>query len=294
MSAWWGDVNARARGLGTHLPPAGELRALARAGSVPELWRSLGARGVVLQGSPAASAAEMDVGIRRGAPPLRLAGVVPTARLPGRRLAELARCATVAQLAEGLARLEHPAAAVLAAERAGSVPDLFRLEAGLDRSYGARALDGARRDPTLLRFVREQLDLQNAGSVLVLAGKASDAAPDETFLPGGERLGLEAFRRAARGDRDRARSRLREAFTGSPFADLFSGTATAGSFERRTLVLRIADWARRSVAEPLGPAPFLLFALRLRLCTRDLSLLTWGCALGAPPSSRLALAAGPP
>ena len=47
MARYLGDINARARGLHTHLLPSSELERLARATSLPALQRELSALGFV-------------------------------------------------------------------------------------------------------------------------------------------------------------------------------------------------------------------------------------------------------
>jgi len=330
VSGWWGDVNARARGLGTGLPSAADLTVLARERSVPGLARNLAARGVGVGARPAATAAELDTEVRRwaaghlallrrrmghrrslaarvilddadrravrallrgaaeGAPAaVRLTGVIPSPRLPLPRLEELARCDSIEDLGDRLERLGHPAAAPLHAAPGGMVPDLFRLEAALDRAYARRALEGPGRGGDLLAFVREEIDLRNAWSILTLSGTAGAGDTDGLHLEGGERISPARFRDLCGTDPERARRALTGTFAGGPLSGLFRETASTATLERRALELRVIAWTRRGRALPLGPAPLLAFALRLAASTYDLCSLVWGCALDAPPDRRL-------
>ncbi|HKK27877.1 MAG TPA: V-type ATPase subunit [Gemmatimonadota bacterium] len=67
MSRWWGDIDARARGLDAHLPGPARLRALAGRGSPAELARDLAAEGILPGGGRVTGAGELDAGIRRWA-----------------------------------------------------------------------------------------------------------------------------------------------------------------------------------------------------------------------------------
>jgi vacuolar-type H+-ATPase subunit C/Vma6 len=167
------------------------------------------------------------------------------------------------------------------------VPDLFRLEAALDRAYARRALAGVRRGGDLLAFVREEIDLRNAWSILALSGAPGAGDTEGLHLEGGERISLARFRDLCGTDPERVRSALAGTFGGGSLSRLFRETASTAALERRAVELRAIAWTRRGRALPLGPAPFLAFALRLAASTHDLGSLVWGCALEAPPDRRL-------
>lgn len=329
MNGWWGDVNARARGLAGALPTGADLQALAREPSVPALGRALAAHGVGRE-RPPATAAELDAAVRRwaggrlsllgrrmgprraraarillddadrravrallrgaaeGAPaPARLSGLAPTHRLPLARLESLAGCDSIEALAEGLERLGHPAAAPLRAGPAGTIPDLFALEGALDRTYARRALEGAGRHGDLAAFVREEIDLRNAWSLLVLSGVAEVDDVDRVYVAGGTRIPAARFRELCGTEAERVRASLATLFGPGPLSDLFRDADATAAIERRALGLRMTAWARRARAAPLGPAPFLVFGLRLAAVTHDLCALAWGCALDVPAGRRL-------
>ena len=68
MSPRWEDVNARARGLGTHLLERGDLDALARVADLPSLAEALGRAGIVPLGDQGTEgAAALERGIRHWA-----------------------------------------------------------------------------------------------------------------------------------------------------------------------------------------------------------------------------------
>lgn len=72
MGLYLGDINARARGLRTHLLSSGELERLARAPSLSALQRELSSLGFVRSDAPA-TAANLETAIRRqGAAHMRI------------------------------------------------------------------------------------------------------------------------------------------------------------------------------------------------------------------------------
>lgn len=66
MAQYLGDLNTRARGLRTHLLPAGDLERLARSASLSALHRELGGLGYAPSDAPA-TAASLEQAIRRHA-----------------------------------------------------------------------------------------------------------------------------------------------------------------------------------------------------------------------------------
>jgi vacuolar-type H+-ATPase subunit C/Vma6 len=67
MTVQWGDVNARARGLGSHLLPSETLASLAGVHAWQELTRALTAAGILPEETTAGSPAEVELALRRWA-----------------------------------------------------------------------------------------------------------------------------------------------------------------------------------------------------------------------------------
>jgi vacuolar-type H+-ATPase subunit C/Vma6 len=319
-------VNARARGLGTHLHGRAELEALTRAPDLPALAAELARRGYLVS-EAGAEPASLDLAVRRWAAEelrtlarwtsrrpelgvvlfededrrslraltrgasqgtgteLRLAGLIPTPSLPERALGELARQPSTAALAALLVAWRHPYGPALRADPAAAGPDLLRLEMELSRTFAARALaaavKGGRR---LLAYVREVIDLENAYAALVLGGHRADVVPKDLFLAGGARLSITGFELAVDAPSPAlAGQRIAQAFTGLRVARPFEQYGEdPGRLEREVLRARIAALHAEERFDPLGPAPVLAYALRLRAQVVDLRRVIWGIALGAP------------
>jgi vacuolar-type H+-ATPase subunit C/Vma6 len=227
--------------------------------------------------------------VQGAAPEDRLAGLVPTPALPERALAELAGQPTTGAIAALLTAWGSAYGPVLLPDAAATHPDLLALEYLLNRTFAARALRGARaaRSRTLVEFVRETIDLENACTVLVLAGTELDAPPQRAFVEGGRRLALAAFRDAvAARDVGEAARRLAEAFGSAPFAAVFARAASdPAAIEDALLRQRIAAQSAAARRDPAGPASVLSFVLRLRAEVLDLRRVIWGTMLGAPVSA---------
>lgn len=216
----------------------------------------------------------------------RLGGLVPTPTLPERALDTLARQQSPAAIAALLSAWRNPYGAPLAAASTPH-PEPFALDLALDRTFARRALAAAQRAGAELEaFVRETIDLNNAVTALVLAVAGRDVVPKDAFLPGGARVSIAAFEEAIAAPAI-AGMRLATAFDGTPVAEPFRQVAGGGrgnlaSLEDALLRVRIRALARQSRLAPLGPAPVLLFALRLRAQVRDLQRIIWGAALSVP------------
>lgn len=326
MRPHWEDLDARARGLGTHLLGRARLAALADARDLPALAEDLHALGFPA-GEPSAPA--LDLAIRRAAAArmrtlalwcgprigalailfededrrslrallrgavqgataeTRLAGTIPTPSLPERVLAELARQTSAAAVASLLVAFANPYGPVLLAEARPQHPDLFRLENRLQHAFASRALDAARRAGAALEdYVRETIDLENALAAGVMGAQESDVAAGEAFLDGGQKLGRDRFEAAAAArDPAEAVRRIAAAFARTPFADLWL-RHRPGTLEGSILARRIEVQKRAAVKDPLGPAPLLAYALRLRAEVLDLRRLVWGIALEVPAAAR--------
>lgn len=331
MRPRWEDVNARARGLATHLLSRAELETLSRVPDLEALAADLGRLGYPVAEEDVRPAA-LDLSLRRVAaarlkiltwwcgprtavlavlfededrrslravlrgavqgvsPEARIAGLVPTRALPERALQELARQSKAGAVAALLVAWRNPYGAALLPEASAEHPDLFKLELQLNRAYAARALRASRRagrSGLLVDYVREVIDLENAYTAFVLAAEGKDVTPKDAFLPGGERLSLAAFEAAAAaGDVSAAVRTLGASFAGTPLAPVFARHGGEPvQLEDAALRIRIRRLVLAARTEPLGPAPLLAYALRLRAEILDLRRIIWGVALAAPRES---------
>jgi vacuolar-type H+-ATPase subunit C/Vma6 len=221
----------------------------------------------------------------------RLSGLIPTPALPERALEELARQVSVSAIVTLLQVWANPYGADLAAAARAAEPDPFAIDLALDRTFASRSLSAARRGgPDLVAFVRESLDLANALTAVLLAVAGKDVVPKDAFLPGGVRVSIVTFEEAAAaGGPGLAGIRLARAFAPSPLASAFRDLAADPSrLEDELLRLRVQALRWRVRLSPLGPAPVLWFALRLRACVVDLQRIIWGAALAAPGADLVA------
>ena len=221
----------------------------------------------------------------------RLSGLVPTPSLPQRALEELARMSTASAIAATLTGWRNPYGPWIRSEAEKPRPDLFRLEILVNRLFAERALRATRRaGRELQRFAEESIDLENALAALALCDDATDVDPEECFLEGGRRLGLENFSEVARAANASEASRaLAPAFASTPFARVLEGRAgDAASVELGFFRARVEKLVERARGEPLSPFPLLAFLFRLRAEAIDLRNLVWSLALGAPRSERTA------
>jgi vacuolar-type H+-ATPase subunit C/Vma6 len=224
---------------------------------------------------------------QHASPEARLAGLLPTPALPERVLQELARQPSPAGVASLLMLWKNPYGPPLREEAARAEPDLLELEVCVNRTFAARSLRGARRGGrrgVLLWYVRQAIDVENALSALMLAGEDTAARATGVYLPGGAALSRPRFEAAVRtGASALAAQNLSAAFAGTPLARPFADAAVgAADIERLVLGARIANLRQRALHEPLGPAPILHFALRIRAEVLDLRHIIWGIALAAP------------
>lgn len=323
----WGDLDARARGLGTHLLTRQQVESLTAARELPELAAALRGAGLPIA-EDVAAAAGLDLAVRRAAaaqlqvlerwvgarsavlavvfededrrslralargaaqhatPEARLSGLIPTPSLPERALEELSRQPSVAAVATLLAVWGDPYAVALREVAAAAQPDLLKIELAVNRTFAARALAAARRGRSgeLVAYVRETTDLENAAAALVLAGQGKEIVPKDAFLAGGARLDIAAFERAvATGDPVAAAQILGATLAPGLVARAFRGDVAAlASIEATILRLRIAELHAARRHSPLGPAPLLEYALRLRVQVLDLRRIIWGVALAVP------------
>lgn len=161
-----------------------------------------------------------------------------------------------------------------------------RLEATLARVRAARACAAARRfHADLLDFVRETIDLENAGALLSEDPAASEGE-HRPWVPGGRWLGSAVYHAAASELEPRARrAHLASLFRRTPLAGIFVETPREDfSFEARALRVRRESQRRKALVDPLGPAPVLGLILAWRAELHDVRRIAWGIAAGAPPA----------
>lgn len=231
----------------------------------------------LLRGASAGAAAER-----------RLLGLIPTPSLPERALEELARVRTPEEIVATLALWRNPYAKALQTEVGRLEPGLLRLELALSRCFASRALRAARWEcRELRRFVTEGIDIENVVSALLLSPGNTDVEGEEAFLPGGSRVAREVFLSAACcGSAAAAASALAESLKSTPFAEpLRRHAGEPAKVERAHFQVRLREWMREARSNPLSPAPFLAYMLRLRAQVMDLQHIVWGMAIGAPAMS---------
>jgi vacuolar-type H+-ATPase subunit C/Vma6 len=328
VTARWEDLNARARGLGTHLLSGAQLSALALAPDVATLGDSLRRHGYPLE-EGVTSPGTLELALRRMAAErlrilarwcgprvgalavwfededrrslramlrgaaqhapadTRLAGLVPTPALPERALRELASQPTPAAVATLLTAWRNPYGSALLGTVSAAQPDLFTLELLINRTFAQRATRAARGGGLLAAFVEETVEIENACTALVLAAEGKDVIPRDAFLPGGRRLSLGAFEAAcAAGSTPEAGRRVAAAFADTPLATVFARSSDdPESLEGVILRVRIREHLRAARVNPLGPAPLLTYALRLRAEILDVQRIIWGVALRAPSAT---------
>ena len=222
----------------------------------------------------------------------RLTGLIPTPALPERLLRELAERVRVAEQAALLVAAGHPAGPALLAESGGQAePDLFALELALTGVFAARALAGARQaGGVLLEYVRLVIDLENCRAALLLAERGGAEPAGPAYVRGGVQVTRDDFEHAA-AERDpgSAARRLGAALGGGSFAILLLRHAREPGALDAALQTALLRWLRqRARLEPLGPAPLLLWFLRLRQQQEALARIVWSVDLGVPTEARLA------
>jgi len=321
----WEALNARARGLATHLIGRRALEELAAAADLESLGQRLAAMRVA---RASGSAAELDEsvettaaatfdrmrrwvgdsdalavafesedrqclrrllrGVVQGAPPTtRTAGLKPTPDLPRSLIEALAAERSAAAVVRRIAARRHPLAGPLAAAVARGETDLLSLELALDHAFARRIHRCARLAPSPLRaYVSESIDLDNLWSALLAGRPSQEIDARQLFLEGGRRFDLAQFVQVlAMGELKERRRRLAEVF-GPPIAALLRDqTVTLSQLEGRLLAARVAQNVRMARLDPLGPAPVLAYLLRLRAETHDLRRIIWGKACAMPAAT---------
>jgi len=219
-------------------------------------------------------------------PDRRLAGLIPTPSLPEPALADAARAESPQAVLQRLASRGQPDAGPIVGAAAGVMPDLFLAEALLARGHARRCVEAARRGgPGLRAYAAQVVDLENAWSALLAGGFGAEVPAAEVFIEDGRALDRDRYLLAAAADDPLERRRLvAEAFAGTALAAPFTEiTIPQTKLEAAVLRARIVEQRHAARVDPLGPAPLLEFALRLRAQVLDLQVVAWGVALEAPP-----------
>jgi vacuolar-type H+-ATPase subunit C/Vma6 len=228
-------------------------------------------------------------GSAAGAPrETRLAGLIPTPRLPERLLRELAGQPTVPRIAALLVTWRHPLGTPLLEAAESDEPDLFAAERALTAAALATlARAGRRLGGAFERHAREAIDRENVLLALLVARRS----PGETaigFLAPGGFLAPERIAAAALGDG--AMTALLGLLPSGPVVEAMRLQVddTAG-LDDAILAARIVELRRQTRLDPLDPAAVLEFALRLRGQVILVRQAIWRLALGAttPPRAPL-------
>jgi vacuolar-type H+-ATPase subunit C/Vma6 len=330
----WSDLNARARGLATHLLDRPALENLARQPDLLAVGESLAHYGYPVEESGRGRGDDIELAARRvaasrlrvlrrwagtrspaltiifededrrsissllrgsvqhAAAEVRLSGLLPTPSLPERALEQLSRQPGPRAIAALLAAWKHPLAPALLPDAAQPEVDLMHLEVAISRAFLRRALETARaegRRSILCRHVQRLIDLENAWSTLVLSGE-KEPKLDDVWVEGGRELSRDTAQRAVRsGNMTAAGAIIAKAFGKTPVGRAFADRANYPlGLEPAVLAALIAEFKAKARLDPLSPAVFLGYALRLRAELLDVRRVIWGISLGAPARFLLA------
>ncbi len=221
------------------------------------------------------------------APEARLALTIPTPALPLRALETLATQQSIAAVAALLVVWRHPAATALQGVPKRGPPDLLLLDAALTREFASRAVAaGHQADADLRWHVRTLLDQENVLGALACADSPAEVEFAALFVEGGS-IDLVALEQVARARGHLAAVRRAQAlFRRTALEAAFSADEPSRLAERMAAAHR-AYLHRASRTRPLGSAPVLDYALRLREEVNRFQKLAWALALEAPRAFRL-------
>ncbi len=240
---------------------------------------------VVLEDEDRHSLRALLRGLAAGAPAgRRLAGCVPTPRLPLPVLEPLARAASTGELVAILARRGLDEAALLAPLAARAPLDLAAAERLLAARLTARARQHqAAGGRALAAFVSQLIDSSNAAAALLLSERGDEVDAGDCFLPGGDRVPPETFGAAATARPEQAREILGHCLRGTPLAEAIGRLAAhPGALDAAALDWQMRTQRRLCWLEPHGPAPVLSLVLARRAELRRVRRALWRLVL-APP-----------
>lgn len=216
---------------------------------------------------------------------LRLAGLIPTPRLPERLLRELARQSSVKAVAALLVAWQHPLGPGLLAAATADEPDLFAAERALTTAHLAALEAAAKKVGSGLRaWTTETIDLENLRTALQLATRVPSEELAASLHSGGgipkawigKAAGLEAL--------DARVEALAALMPAGPIADAVRGYGIdAVQIDDALLAARLTVLHRRARLDPLEAVTVLQFALRLRAQVTVLRQAIWRLALGGVP-----------
>ena len=203
----------------------------------------------------------------------RLAGTVPTARLPEPLLAALAAAPSIDAIRALLGA--HPLAVAFATRSAALEP--LAIEAALARAFAEQACRSTA-DRAMRVYVSQVVDTENASAALLLAARGGGLLAGELFIDGGARLRRERFLAVA-GDATSGRELLSRAFAATPLALAIVASSPA-ALEDAALVWQLGTQARLRRTDPHGLASVIYVVLRRRAEARRLRRAAWRIALG--------------
>ncbi len=220
-------------------------------------------------------------GAAAGAPlEARLAGLIPTPRLPERLLRELATQPTVPRIAALLVTWAHPLGTPLLETSVSDEPDVYAAERALaSAALATLAGAGRRLGGGFQRWARATIDLENV-LLALQAARRSPGEPVNDFLVPGGAVAPERIATAARADG--AATVLLALLPPGPVVDALRRHADDPSgLDDAILAARIIELRQRARLDPLDPAAVLGFALRLRAQVILVRQAIWRLALGA-------------
>jgi vacuolar-type H+-ATPase subunit C/Vma6 len=193
----------------------------------------------------------------------RRLGTIPTSRLGERTLTALSAATSIEEIARKLTAIKHPLRHAF--QHSTPVIDVFAIEHGLAKAYACTAHSD---DRALRVYVTQLIDAENAASALLLASRGGDLALADHYIPGGQRLPLEAFLTITRDNIHDVHAR---AFVGTPLS--------RGITEDAVLDWQLATQRRLRRTDPHGCAAVVYAVLSRRGEARRLRRGAWHSAL---------------